>query len=166
MSSILDALKKLEKEKIHRDEVSTAIASDILRSESKTKEPQWKIPLVLFVLVIIVSILAILLFRKPAPVPTVQSSIAPQAEVVKAVEPEPAKVAKMVAAVKPMPDNLPLLSGIVYQQQKDARMAILNDLPVMEGTVIAGYTLQEIFPNYVVLIHKGQSFSIPLDPDN
>ena len=166
MSSILDALKKLEKEKIHRDEISTAIASDILRSESKTRAPQWKIPLTLFVLVIIASILAILLFRKPTPVPTTKSSIAPHTEVVKTVKSEPVKVAKMVVAVKPLPDNLPLLSGIVYQQQKDARMAILNDLPVMEGTVIAGYTLQEIFPNYVVLIHQGRSFSIPLNPDN
>ena len=166
MSSILDALKKLEKEKIHRDEISTAIASDILRSESKTKAPQWKIPLALFVLVIIASTLAILLLRKPTPVPTVQSSIAPRAEVVKTVAPEPVKVLKVASTIKPLPENLPLLSGIVYQQQKDARMAILNDLPVMEGTVIAGYTLQEIFPNYVVLTNKGQSFSIPLDPDN
>lgn len=166
MSSILEALKKLEKEKIHRDEVSTAIASDILRSGNKQKTPQWKIPLALFLLVVVAGILMVFLFRKPASVATVQISSPPPVEVVKPAIADVVRTPKVATAVKSYPVNLPLLSGIVYQQQKDARMAILNDLPVMEGTVIAGFTLQKIFPDHVVLSRQGQSFSISLQPNN
>lgn len=166
MSSILDALKKLEKEKIHRDEVSTAIASDILRSGNKSKTPQWKIPLVLFLLVVFVGLLGVFLFREPSPVTTAPIISPPPVAVTAPVEPQVVKIPKVVEMVKPLPENLPLLSGIVYQQQKDARMAILNDLPVMEGTVIAGYTLQEIFPGHVILLRQGQTFSLPLNPNN
>ena len=164
MSSILEALKKLEKEKIHRDEVSTAIASDILRSGNKTKPPQWKLPLTIFVLVVIASVLVTFLLREPAKTSTTQITNTQPAPVVKAVIPEAVQVAVVAAPPEASPDNLPHLSGIVYQQQKNARMAILNDLPVMEGTVIAGYTLQNIFPDRVVLTHNGQFFSISLDP--
>ena len=166
MSSILEALKKLEKEKIHRDEVSTAIASDILRSGNKTKAPQWKIPLALFLLVVVAGVLMVFLFRKPTPVATVQISSPPPVEVIKPAVSDVVRIPKVSATVKSYPVNLPILSGIVYQQQKDARMAILNDLPVMEGTVIAGFTLQEIFSDHVVLSRQGQSFSIPLQPNN
>ncbi len=164
MSSILDALKKLEKEKIHRDEVSTAIASDILRSSGKVRAPQWKLPLTIFILVVIAAVVATFLLREPDKTSTINISNTPAVPNIEMVKPEPVQVATVTAPINTLPTDLPLLSGIVFQQHKDARMAIINDLPVMEGTVIAGYTLQEIFPDYVVLTYKGQSFSLPLNP--
>ena len=166
MSSILDALKKLEKEKIHRDEVSTAIASDILRSGRKAKAPPWRTPLALFLLAIAAAALAILLFHEPAPIAVSQSGNLSPPETVKKTAAQPVEAVVRVATSKPLPTNLPILSGVVYQQQENARMAILNDLPVMEGTVIAGYTLQEIFPDRVVLTRAGQSFTLTLDSAN
>lgn len=41
--------------------------------------------------------------------------------------------------------ELPLVvSGIVYQENSADRLAVVNDLPVMPGTVIDGYTVSEI----------------------
>lgn len=166
MSSILDALKKLEKEKIHRNEVSTAIASDILRSGSKTRGPQWKIPLALFLVVTVMSGIAFSLFSEPTPLTDTESSKRPAIVVVESTKPKTVKNSTALPLSNPLPADLPLLSGIVFQQQKEARMAILNDLPVMEGTIVAGYTLQEIFPTHVILTQNGQSFSVPLNPHN
>ena len=72
MSSILDALKKLEKGKIHRDGISTAIASDILRSGKKGSIPEWRLPLILFALAILVTLLMLFFFRTSFSVPTAQ----------------------------------------------------------------------------------------------
>jgi general secretion pathway protein B len=160
MSSILEALKKLEKEKIHRNEISTAIASDILRSSKKTSSPQWRIPSALFLLVIFVSGLTLFLTRTTVPAPVAPTLSQP------VVKPVAVTVAQPVQVLAPQPVSaeLPLLSGIVYQRQAEARMAILNDLPVMEGTVVAGYTLQEIFVDRVLLTRKGKSFSLFINP--
>lgn len=160
MSSILEALKKLEKEKIHRNEISTAIASDILRSDKKTSSPQWHIPLALFVFVLFVSGLTLFMTRTTIPAPVAATRLKPEVKpvAVSIAKPVQVLVSQLSAA------ELPLLTGIVYQRQAEARMAILNDLPVMEGTIVAGFILQEIFPDHVLLTRSGKSFSLYINP--
>ena len=160
MSSILEALKKLEKEKLHRNEISTAIASDILRSGNKAKPVHWRIPLILFIVAILVSGLAIILTQKPVPIPVARDIATPSQNVTQPIVVDPVTITQAIPPVQAPLVDLPLLSGIVYQKQAAARMAIINDLPVMEGTIIAGYTLQEIFPDHVTLNRNGQSFSL------
>ena len=52
--------------------------------------------------------------------------------------------------------DLPILSGIVYQDDPESRIAIINDLPVMEGTLVEGYEVRMISPDRV-LLHKDSS---------
>jgi hypothetical protein len=165
MSSILDALKKLEKGKIHRDGISTAIVSDILRSGKKGTIPQWRLPLILFALAILVTTLMLFFFRTDLQVPTAHPVSLPPVKIeTKRVSEPVVHTIQPIAATAPVPTSLPLLSGIVYQQQPQSRMVILNDLPVMEGTVVAGYTLHEIFPDHVILTRQGESFSLFVAP--
>ncbi len=165
MSSILDALKKLEKGKIHRDGISTAIASDILRSGKKRTIPQWRLPLILFALAILVTALMLFFFRTGLEVPTVHPVSVPSVKIETKKITEPVvHTIQPTTATAPVTSALPLLSGIVYQQQPESRMVILNDLPVMEGTVVAGYTLQEIFPDHVILTRQGESFTLFVAP--
>ena len=160
MSSILEALKKLEKEKLHRNEISTAIASDILRSGNKAKPAHWRTPLVLFIVAILISALAIILTQKPVSIPVTQNINASSSNKILPVMIDPVIITKTIPPVQTPPADLPILSGIVYQKQATARMAIINDLPVMEGTIIAGYTLHEIYPDHVTINRNGQSFSL------
>jgi general secretion pathway protein B len=165
MSSILDALKKLEKEKIHRDEISTAIASDILRSGKKPVAPQWRFALALFIFILIVAGLFLYFSRDTMDTPIPFSNLQPVAnpeQVNRRVEPvQP--ILSDVQAVSTLPE-LPVLSGIVYQQQAEARMAILNDLPVMEGMEVADFTLQKIFPDHVLLRLNGKTYTLFINP--
>lgn len=54
------------------------------------------------------------------------------------------------------------LSGIAYQQDRESRLAIVNDLPVMEGTVIEGVLVEEILKDRVLFSSEGRTFEIPL----
>ncbi len=164
MSSILDALKKLEKGKIHRDGISTAIASDILRAGKKRSTPHWRIPLVLFLLAIAASGLLLLFFRTQEVAPLVLPDSHSTANVAKTEKTESARILAGAAVIAPLPAKLPLLSGILYQQPPETSMAILNDLPVMKGTIVAGYTLQEIFADRVILSRQGESFTLTVTP--
>jgi len=56
------------------------------------------------------------------------------------------------------------LTGIVWQSDASSRMAIIDDLPVMVGTVISGATVVEILSDRVVLSHDGQTFELLLEP--
>ena len=160
MSSILEALKKLEKEKLHRNEISTALASDILRSGNKAKPAHWRIPLILFFVAILVSGLAIILTQKPVSIPVAQNIAIPSQKVTQPIVVDSVMTNQAIPPIQALSADLPLLSGIVYQKKAAARMAIINDLPVMEGTIIAGYTLLEIFPDHVTLNRNGESFSL------
>ncbi|MBE0502451.1 MAG: hypothetical protein IBX47_13585 [Desulfuromonadales bacterium] len=164
MSSILDALKKLEKGKIHRDGISTAIATDILRAGKKRSTPHWRVPLVLFLLAIAAGGLLLLFFRMQELAPVVLSDSHSTADVAKIRKTEPPGIPADAAVIAPPPARLPLLSGILYQQPPETSMAILNDLPVMKGTIVAGYTLQEIFADRVILSRQGESFTLTVTP--
>jgi general secretion pathway protein B len=56
------------------------------------------------------------------------------------------------------------LTGIVWQDDAASRMAIINDLPVMVGTVIEGAKVVEIHPDRVVLTADGKKTELLLPP--
>lgn len=72
----------------------------------------------------------------------------------------PASAAKSTEAV-PAAEQLQV-SGIVYQEDPHGRMAVVNDLPVMEGTAIAGAVVEEILPDRVRFSRDGTSFEVLL----
>jgi len=158
MSSILDALRKLEKEKTERGEVlSTAVAGDILRVDYCRRRRRWLLPTVLMVIVLLVVVAALLLHKSTVPIRLSSEGAVPP----------PAPLSTVASALNTsanvatsQPSDLPVLSGIVYQQQREARIAILNDLPTMEGADVAGYRLQEILPDRVVLLQGGHRFEV------
>lgn len=57
------------------------------------------------------------------------------------------------------------LSGIAYQDDPEARVAVVNDLPVMKGTSIEGAMVQEILPDRVRLaLPGGGALDLFLEP--
>lgn len=67
-------------------------------------------------------------------------------------------VATKVSFVEPVPKLL--LSGIAYQEERGARLAVVNDLPVMEGTMIEGARVEMIFKDRVRFVYAGRSFEV------
>lgn len=65
-------------------------------------------------------------------------------------------------SIEDVPPEMPKLvvSGIVYQEDPQNRMAVINDLPVMSGTTIEGVDVVEIQPDRVIFSFEGQRFSI------
>jgi general secretion pathway protein B len=55
-----------------------------------------------------------------------------------------------------------VVSGIVYQPDRQARLAVVNDLPVMEGTVIEGARVEEILADRVRFAWEGGTFEVEL----
>lgn len=55
------------------------------------------------------------------------------------------------------------VSGIAYQDDSEARLAVVNDLPVMEGTAVDGATVMEIRPDRVLFSRNGETFEVPID---
>jgi len=58
------------------------------------------------------------------------------------------------------------LTGIAYRDKSTERIAIINDLPVMQGTSIEGAQIVEILPDRVVLSSKGVEFTLKLESDH
>jgi general secretion pathway protein B len=80
--------------------------------------------------------------------------------------PEPVKTAPAPRpAAKEIVDPLPALTltGIAFQEDRESRLAVINDLPVMEGTVIAGARVVEISEDRVRFNYSGRSFDVLLD---
>ncbi|PLX80873.1 MAG: hypothetical protein C0616_06580 [Desulfuromonas sp.] len=91
--------------------------------------------------------------KKSTPVqqPVRQPAAVEKSSLVKDLEPKTmasAETKNISADAKPvsaMSLESPLIvSGIVYQENNADRLAVVNDLPVMQGTVIDGYTVAEI----------------------
>lgn len=116
----------------------------------------------------------------PVIAPTVQE-IAPSPAVAEPVTTEPpsARKAPFVAeeqtpAVDSAADTSPSapapaaepeqlrVSGIVYQDDPEGRIAVVNDLPVMQGTPVAGAVVEEILPDRVRFSRDGHSFEVLL----
>lgn len=115
--------------------------------------------------------------------PVVVTPAAPKPEVVEAVEPvaEPAPavvpeqtplvetlptvaVPQPVAPEQTLPEGLPELwvSAIAFKPQPGERLAVVNDLPVMEGTSVDGVQIVEILETGVRFSWQGMEFVLPL----
>jgi general secretion pathway protein B len=55
------------------------------------------------------------------------------------------------------------LTGIAFQDGRESRLAVVNELPVMEGTMIAGARVVEISRDRVRFDVSGRSFEVLLD---
>ncbi len=165
MSSILKALKKLESEKSQRDELSTAVASDILKTSRRNKRNS--LVLVLFFCALFVAVAAAgyyagIMTNKPV-------TIEPQSETATPVVADNRNSTKPLSESVPeaehAPVGLPMLSGIVYQDDPASRIAIINDLPVMEGTLVEGYEIEMITPDRVVLSKDNSEYILLLEQE-
>ena len=164
MSSILKALKKLESEKSQRDDLSTAVASDILRSSRRDRASSLSVIIGgLMVAVILVAMSGYFIAtrvlnadRTAAPVAesrVVQSPASPAVQ----SNPDLAETVRSVPSI-----NLPELSGIVYQDNVESRLAVINDLPVMEGTLVEGFLVKSIQTDKVVISQNGTEYNLRL----
>jgi general secretion pathway protein B len=55
-----------------------------------------------------------------------------------------------------------VVSGIAYLGDKDGRIAVVNDLPVMVGNLVDGARVEEILPDRVRFSRDGKKFEVPL----
>lgn len=67
-----------------------------------------------------------------------------------------------VAVVEPAAWPPLAVSGIAFQTEREARLAVVNDLPVMEGTLIEGAQVEEILADRVRFAWKGRTFEVLL----
>jgi len=58
------------------------------------------------------------------------------------------------------------VSWIDFQVDPSARMALVNDLPVMVGTLIDGFVVERIHADRVDFSRQGVHFSVPLLPQD
>lgn len=56
-----------------------------------------------------------------------------------------------------------VLSGIAFQADRKSRMAIVNDLPVMEGMRIEGYLIEEILKDRVRVSSGDRTFELTIE---
>jgi general secretion pathway protein B len=80
---------------------------------------------------------------------------------------EPVKAVQSAGAVekKEAAGRMPALklTGIAFQEDRAARLAVINDLPVMEGTMIEGARVMEISEDRVRFNYSGRNFEVLLD---
>jgi hypothetical protein len=55
-----------------------------------------------------------------------------------------------------------VVSGIAFQGDRAARIAVVNDLPVMEGSLVEGARVEEILSDRVKFSRDGKMFEVPL----
>jgi len=107
--------------------------------------------------------------NEPAVAPTARSAIRPAetTAVVKAPESKPPAEPAAAAVVQQQAARPHLtVSGIVFQSDRQARLAVVNDLPVMEGTVIEGARVEEILADRVRFAWEGGSFEVELGEED
>jgi general secretion pathway protein B len=186
MSSILKALRKVEDEKSAMGQGSVDLAHDILKRNFVTKGSfPWAI--VLCWLVFLLFLLAAswwYLQDNQQSLPQVAENIQPIVQLEPLLPPaqsvaaetqrlatqvaaaplsaaQPAIVSSSSPAAAVVPVVIPALQieEIVYHQQASARLAVVNGLPVMEGTDIAGARIEKIFPDRVQFYFQGIRFN-------
>jgi general secretion pathway protein B len=192
MSSILKALRKLEEEKSRSREGAPDIARDILKSGPRRQTSPWNAPVIWGAVVLAAGAACILLvwkgeFPSPPARPQVPAKISAAGEKnsvpsasaskpgnFKSLSPpsEPANLREPVArahaprfAERETAEPLPSLklTGIAFQDGRESRLAVVNELPVMEGTMIAGARVVEISRDRVRFDVSGRSFEVLLD---
>jgi general secretion pathway protein B len=100
------------------------------------------------------------IYVRPAPEKESQTRQPPKATVA------PLKVQTPPEALRPNGAPLLKLTGIAYREEATARLAIINDLPVMQGTMIEGAQLVEIRSDRVVLSWQGALFHLLIEEEN
>lgn len=192
MSSILKALRKLEEDKVAMGEERVDIARDILkRSAQRPKARNLWPPVFLILLMCVIGTLIYFFLDQDGFSELRTESIeirgAKQADistinVVKKRSPDLVAAQKTseksgsAALDTPVDkkteeplvlrsDGSPFiqLSGIAYRQNPQERIAIVNDLPVMQGTMIEGVKVVKILPRQVVFEWKDQTFTLEID---
>jgi general secretion pathway protein B len=75
---------------------------------------------------------------------------------------QPRQAAERRKAAEPPPLSLQL-SGIAWQEEREARLAIIDDLPVMEGTMIDGVMVEEILRDRVRFSQGGRIIELMVE---
>jgi len=94
------------------------------------------------------------------PAPETTPVAVPSSEAISPLaEPSPA-----AASPEVVPASLPVLTvtAVAYRPKPEERLAVVNDLPVMEGTSIDGVQIVEILPEGVRFSWQGQEFVLPV----
>ena len=186
MSSILKALRKVEDEKAAIGEGSVDLAHDILKRNFATKGTfPWAVILswIIFLLFLLAASWWYLQDNQellPSVVETVHPVVQtepvlpptqpvaaeyhpPEKQVVvtSAPDAEPAIVDRPSTAATTLSVDIPALQieEIVFHQQASLRLAVVNGLPVMEGTDIEGARIEKIFPDRVQFYFQGIRFN-------
>lgn len=105
--------------------------------------------------------------------PVIKAAVAPAAPDDGASPAEPAPPAlpeapqPQAVAVEPGESAVPVLSlrlsGIAWQEERASRLAIVDDLPVMEGTMIDGVMVEEILRDRVRFSQNGRIFELMVE---
>lgn len=169
MSSILKALRKVEEEKSAEEGSSVVIARDILQRRYAAPSARSILLPSGLVLAALCAALGWWFWpQQPAllPVaagPTLNRRLAPAAG--QSVRPAttPGSVLHSIphpASAQKLPVVIPDLqvTQIVFSRQPEARLAVINDLPVMEATDIAGVKVVEILSDRVRFSYRGVDF--------
>ena len=89
------------------------------------------------------------------------------------VAPKPVEVTKATQAKSPRPlatdvKSMPAIrvNGIAFQDRSADSMAIINGVPVTNGSVIDGVKIEEINKNKVIFSYNGERFEIQLGQSN
>lgn len=181
MSSILKALRKVEDENAAMGGGSVDLAHDILkRNYAKPQTNRWPIAVLLgcFGLIMVGAGVWLwssgsesqpqvikeqkALLQLPAEVSAVAEGEERSSPLQLGVQRIEALAIESPPAVSEAPVEIPPLrvDEIVYHQDPDARLAVVNDLPVMEGTEIDGVRIEEIFSDGVRCLYQGVQFKI------
>lgn len=195
MSSILEALKKLEDEKAGRRSGVGNIASKIVKDGRRPKQrPVWMLPASMAAVAATAALSTYIFMsvysasNKPGQIvaPAAPQLAQPAAVINRVLPPPPSTHAARHATVfnalqrpqieprsaeKPAPapppetrPSLPALkvTGIGWQKGNADRLAIVNGRAVLEGAIVAGARVEEIFPDRVKFSFNDKTFEIPL----
>jgi general secretion pathway protein B len=201
MSIILDALKKLDREKVAKRGGTVNIASGILLQE-RSRRRLLSVPVMAVIFTALAAVVVTYYWTdtalsppaesKPAstsPAPAVQATpaapplppvakqepaagpVPPAAEAKKPVDTPRARTPAVMETVKAPEKNAntaastrPALkvSGIVWQEERPARRAFVNEIRVREGDMIKDVKVVEILPNQVRFSQDGRVFDVRL----
>ncbi len=100
------------------------------------------------------------IYVRPAPKAESQTRQPPETTIT------PLKVQTQPEALHPNGAPFLKLTGIAYREKVTDRLAIINDLPVMQGTMIEGAQLVEIQSDRVVLSWQGALFHVLVEEEN
>ncbi|HEU0264943.1 MAG TPA: hypothetical protein VFR01_04370 [Geobacterales bacterium] len=168
MSLILDALKKLERERMARSSESQGLRPSLLR-ERQPQQPnrRW---LVVIIIASLLSLAGALFFLRPtdktpivaavAPLPTPPPPRAPLPPATMRPAPpppapEPVEPVTITREQPALVTNL-TVSGIAWQEEHRLRRAVINGLLVKEGETVEGARVLEIRQDRVRFDSNGQ----------